>query len=111
MLTMLPGLLTMRNSRSLSCSRIFTGVDVTGGSCLWTTFLSPRSGQSPSSVTVIKNTHSMRSPFLMIVSGFATLPLTVVTPDSSAYLLSPDERQNMLPSRRDNSHNILLIDL
>ena len=44
MLTMLPGLLTIRNSRSLSCSRIFTGVDVTGGSCLWTTFLPPKNG-------------------------------------------------------------------
>jgi len=31
-------------------------------------------------------THSMRSPFLMIVSGFAIFPLIVVTPDSNAYL-------------------------
>ena len=31
-------------------------------------------------------THSSLSPFRMIVSGFATLPLIVVTPDSRAYL-------------------------
>ena len=29
--------------------------------------------------------YSIRSPFLTIVSGFATLPLIVVTPDSRAY--------------------------
>jgi hypothetical protein len=37
--TMLPGLSTTMNSRSLSCRRILTGVDVTGGSWRWTTFL------------------------------------------------------------------------
>ena len=31
-------------------------------------------------------TDSMRSPFRTIVSGFATWPFIVVTPDSSAYL-------------------------
>jgi hypothetical protein len=31
-------------------------------------------------------TDSIRSPFLMMVSGRAILPFTVVTPDSRAYL-------------------------
>ena len=33
-------------------------------------------------------TDSILSPFLTMVFGFATLPLMVVTPDSSAYLYS-----------------------
>lgn len=37
--TMLPGLSITINSRSTSWRRILTGVEVTGGSCLWTTFL------------------------------------------------------------------------
>lgn len=37
--TMLPGLSTTINSLSTSWSRTLTGVEVTGGSCLCTTFL------------------------------------------------------------------------
>lgn len=43
--TMLPGLSTTINSRSLSCSKILTGVAVTGGSWRCTTFLHTISAQ------------------------------------------------------------------
>ena len=65
--TMLPGLSITMKSLSRSSCRILTGREVTGGSWRCTTF-------------------SMRSPLRTIVSGLATLPLIVVTPDLSAYL-------------------------
>jgi len=87
--TMLPGLSTIMNSRSMSWRRILTGVDVTGGSWRWTTFLKGHHIVCRRCWGLeLRHTHSIRSPFLMIVSGFAIFPLIVVTPDSSAYRLS-----------------------
>lgn len=105
--TMLPGLSTTINSRSLLWRRIFTGFDVTGGSCRWTTFL--RQGNSVGQDRIIEEnlTHSTRSPSTRTVSGFATFPLTVVTPDSSAYLYGPFSNWNKIwRFQKIDAHNI-----
>src|SRR5712671_4894432 len=75
---MLPGLSITIYSCSLSSCRILTGLDVIGGSCQWTMF-------------------SMRCT---MVSDFATLPLTAVTPDSSAYICEGAHVRVRMPSQQ-----------
>lgn len=66
---------------------IFTGLAVTGGSCLCTIFLEQSFSHTGYVATARRKTaNSIRSPFRIMVSGFATFPLMVVTPDSRAYL-------------------------